>query len=194
MSITEFIEKITQDPIYLTAQLIGIVAVIFTFISYQARTQRRLIVVQSVATSTFALHYVMIGSYVAALSNAVCVLRNFIYCNRDKKAFSGRYVPYLLALLIAALGALSWQGPASLLMIAALMINTVIMSMDNAQLLRKSILLTSTMILIYDIIVMSVGGIINESVALVSAVIGIIRYRRGNRYVTAPEKEEDSVE
>ena len=55
------------------------------------------------------------------------------------------------------------------------MINTMYLSVQSPQTIRKSILLTSTMILIYDIFVSSYGGIINEALAITSSIIGIIR-------------------
>ena len=187
MTIAEFIQKLAADPVYLIAQILGIIAVIFTFLSYQAKTQRKLIIVQSAATLVFSIHYLMLGAIAGAILNLVCIIRNFIYCNRGVKIFANKYVPYALAVVIAALGALSWQGLPTVLLMVALMINTVIMSMDDAQLLRKSILFTSSMILIYDIIIVSIGGSINESIAIISSVIGIIRYRNSARSVAEEE-------
>ena len=77
---------------------------------------------------------------------------------------------------MVGLGALSWQGPISLLVIIALALNTMVMSLGKPQLLRQSVLLTSSMILVYNIFVFSLGGIVNESVAIVSSAIGIVRF------------------
>ena len=66
----------------------------------------------------------------------------------------------------------------SLLIIFALAANTIFMSFGNPQLLRKSILLTSTCVLIYNVFVFSIGGITNEGISIVSSVIGIIRFRK----------------
>ena len=79
---------------------------------------------------------------------------------------------------MGVVGALAWQSWYSLLIIIALMINTLFLAVPSAQTIRKSILLTSTMILIYDVFVLSVGGIINEALAIISSVIGIIRMNR----------------
>ena len=82
------------------------------------------------------------------------------------------------AALMIPLGILSWQGPISILMIVALAINTVCMSFGIPQLLRKSILLTSTLVLIYACSVFSIGSILNESLAIISSIIGIVRFRK----------------
>ena len=59
-----------------------------------------------------------------------------------------------------------------------LAINTVFMALGVPQWLRKSILLTSMLILIYNILEFSVGGMINEVLAISSVVVGIVRFRK----------------
>ena len=44
--------------------------------------------------------------------------------------------------------------------------------------MRKSILVTSPLVLIYDVFTLSIGGIVYETVAIVSSIIGIVRYRK----------------
>ena len=84
----------------------------------------------------------------------------------------------ILAAVMGGLGFLSWEGPISLLVIIALAANTIFMSFGNAQLLRKSVICTSSMVLIYNIFIPNptIGGIINESVAIVASIIGIITF------------------
>ncbi len=84
----------------------------------------------------------------------------------------------ILAVTMCVLGALSWEGPISLLVIVALAANTVFMSFGKPQLLRESVIATSGMILIYNIFVFSIGGIVNEGVSIVSSIVGIIRFRK----------------
>ena len=54
------------------------------------------------------------------------------------------------------------------------------MSFGDAQLLRKSVIGTSTMVLIYNFCIPNptIGGIINESVAIVASIIGIVTFIR----------------
>ena len=64
-----------------------------------------------------------------------------------------------------------------ILIVAGLVINTLCLSFKDAQNVRKSVLITCPMVLVYDIIEHSLGGAIYESVAIISAIIGIVRYR-----------------
>lgn len=81
-------------------------------------------------------------------------------------------------ILMGIIGAFSWQGPISLFIIIALIANSFFMCLGSAQLLRYSILVTSTMVLIYNISFVVIGGIAYESLAIVSSVIGILRFRK----------------
>ena len=75
-------------------------------------------------------------------------------------------------------GVVSWQGYASLFVIVGLVINTLCLSLTDPQKIRKSILVTSPLVLIYNALVFSVGGMVYESVCIVSSVVGMVRYRK----------------
>ena len=75
-------------------------------------------------------------------------------------------------------GAFSWQGPISLLVILPMALSTVMMSFGKPDILRKTALVASPAILLYNIFVFSIGGIINEILAVSSAVIGIVRFKK----------------
>ena len=82
---------------------------------------------------------------------------------------------------MAVLGIFSWQGPISLLIIVALIINIFFLSLGNPQKLRYSILFTSTMVIIYNIYVFTIGGLMNEAIAIISSIIGIVRFRKDKK-------------
>ena len=95
----------------------------------------------------------------------------------DKKGLATRIVCLILAGLMGIMGAISWQGPVSLLVISGIIINTVAIASPNPQFVRKSILISSPLVLLYNVFVFSLGGIVYESIVIISSVIGIIRYK-----------------
>ena len=112
------------------------------------------------------------------IMNAVGIIRNFFYYNSQKKFFSWRGWPIVFALASGTLGVMAWEAWYSIFVVAGLVINTVCMSFKSAQNIRKSILVTSPMVLTYDIFVMSWSGAVYETVAIVSSVIGIYRFQK----------------
>lgn len=177
-----------MEPHIIIGQILGIIAVIISAISYQAKTQKSLLLINLAATTVIATHYLLLGSYAGAIMNAACILRNVAFCYRDKRFLRSSALPYVMAGIIVVVGCFSWGGPADILLLVALAVNTVFMSFDNAQTIRKSVILTSSLILIYNVILGSFGGCANEVLAISSAIIGVIRFR------SKKEEEAESFE
>jgi hypothetical protein len=159
-------------------QTLGIIATLITALSYQANTKKKLLFIQSVATLCTCISYLLLGATSGFALNIVCLIRNvcFYFQKEGKTLF---YISTsIFVVMMGILGAMSWQGPISLLIIVALAANTFFLSLGKPQMLRYSILVTSLMVLIYNIYVLAIGGILNESIAILSAFIGIIRFRK----------------
>lgn len=157
-------------------QILAIIAPIITFISYQVNSKHKLLILQTAATLSTCLSYMFLGASSGFALNIVCIIRNIAFFFQDSKSKMNMISAIILAAVMGVLGGLSWEGPISLFVIIALAANTIFMSFGNAQLLRQSVICTSSMILIYNIYVFSVGGMINESVAIVASIIGIISF------------------
>ena len=159
------------------AQILGVFAIILGFLSYQTKNRNGVLALQSLTTVTFTVHYLLLGATSGMIMNAVGIIRNFFYFNNQKKFFSWKGWPILFSLISGGLGILAWEDWYSVFVIAGLMINTVCMSFTKAQNIRRSILVTSPMVITYDIFVMSWTGAVYEAVAIISSAIGIYRYR-----------------
>ena len=158
-------------------QIMGWIAALLTFVSYQCKEHKKLIVIQTLSTLSICISYLMLGAQSGMLLNVICILRNLIIYKKNIRIFSYPFWRYVLAVMMGIAGALSWQGAMSLLIVAALAVNTLFLYSSDVQALRKSILVTSAMILVYDAYYTVWGGVINELIAITSSVIGICRYR-----------------
>ena len=107
-------------------QILGIVATIITAISYQVNNKRGLLAVQSAATLSTCLGYLFLGAMSGFALNIVCLVRNgvFFFFDKNQKGMAYRIAAVLLAICMVVLGAISWQGWVSLLIIVALALNT----------------------------------------------------------------------
>ena len=161
--------------------VIGFIAILFYFWSYQIHDKRKLIAVQTVATALMCLQYILLGAYSGFALNIICIIRNFFFYYRDKKGVSGYFLPIFFACIMAVVSLFSWDGLYSLLIISGLMINTVCMGVCNAQNLRKSVIFTCALIIAYNAFSFAIMGIVSESISIISAVIGIVRYSRAEK-------------
>lgn len=165
----------------IAGQLMGWVAALMTFLSYQCKEHKKLLIVQTLSSVSICISYLLLGAWSGMLLNIVCLIRNFIIYRKDLKIFSYRFWPYVLSAVMAVAGFLSWQGPMSLLVIVALAVNTLFLSFPSVQNLRKSILITSTMVLLYNAYYTVWGGVANEMIAITSSAIGIYRYKNSKQ-------------
>lgn len=158
--------------------IIGFCALILIFLSYQLHDKKKLLLIQTVSTTLVCIQYILIGAYSGFALNIVCIIRNIIFYNRDKKFFSSLFFPIFFACVIPLISLLSWDGYYSIFIVIGLMINTICLGICSPQNLRIASLLCCTLIIIYNICARSYSGIVNETITIISSIIGIIRYIR----------------
>ena len=173
-----------MSPTFIIGQIISVVAVLITFLTYQMRTTRAIMITLSAATVVACIAYAILGGTTALWLNIVGIVRNICYTFERKNKFVYVSLPILLALIMTVMSVFLWEGYHSLFFVVGLALNTLAMGYFSPNNLRKSLLLTCSLILIYNLFVPSVGGVINELVAITSAVVGLIRYRKKNQAPT----------
>ena len=156
----------------------SILAVIISFISYQMKTSRGILVTLSLATVMSCIAYAFLGGWTGLGLNIMCIIRNVCYYYKEKPVLSSKLIPVVLTVIMGILSVFLWEGYHSIFFVVGIMLNTLAMGYFGPQNLRKSILLTSSLILIYNLFIPSYGGVFNESVSIVSSIIGLIRYRK----------------
>ena len=174
-------EERQMDFLQTVAQILGVVAVLLGFISYQVKNDRQLLFVHMLTCAVFSIHYYLLGAIPGAVLNGVGIIRDIIYYYKDKSFYKPKLYPMIFAVIMLGLGIYSSNGIHSVLVIAGLVINTVCLSFKNVQNVRKSVLITCPMVLVYDIIECSYGGTVYESVAIISAIIGIVRFSKNRK-------------
>ncbi len=160
----------------LVGQILSIVSFIVTFILYQMKERRTLLIMQTAQVVVVAAAYFCLGAYAGMALNLLAIVRNLIYYRKD--IFKGRAWPIILSALMLIVGVLTATSPWSAMVIVGMVINTYCLSFENPQHFRISIFVTSPMVLVYNIFVFSIGGILMESISVISAVIGFLRFRR----------------
>lgn len=177
------------DIAMLVGQALGVIAVILGFITYQMKSPKLLLIINMITCGVFCLHYLLIGAVSGFVMNGMCMIRNVVYTNRDKKIFSSPLWPFIFAAVMLVAGLVTWQDWSSVLMVSALVINTLALSMKNAQHIRFSLLITCPLVLLYDVLLHSYGGIAFEAMSIVSAIIGIIRFRNVDQKAVSSQKK-----
>ena len=173
---------LTETTTFYIAQGLGVIAIILGFINYIVKTRGQVLFVNSVTTICFVLHYLCLGAWAGMALNFVAFIRNIFYYYAGKNGKVSKALSISFTVIMGAMGItvslIAKEGWYFILSVAALMINSFAMSFHNPMNIRKSILITSPLVLAYDCFVLSVSGAVYESVAIISAIIGLIRYKK----------------
>ena len=165
----------------LAAQIIGGLAVVAALFIFISKSRKIILTTKLTADVLWTLHYLLIGGFTAAALNVIGIFREIVFYNREKKWASSKVWLYVFLGLTVLSSVLTWEGPASLLAMAGMIL--AVFSFWNKDPLYICLLsIPSEMSwLIYNIIHHSVPGIISSSLAMVSMAIGIYRNLKGRK-------------
>ena len=156
-------------------QILSFVAVLTGFISFQMKSAKGVLIFQIITAFVFAAHYLLIGATTAAGLNLVGAVKCICYYIRNKLQSKSPVVPIFFTTLIIITSLLTWDGWYSIFIMAGLAINSIGFALSNVQTIRRLNLIKSPLCLIYNICVLSTGGIIFETASIISSVIGLAR-------------------
>ena len=170
----------SEEMRQILGQAVSIIATAITILSYQLKDKNKILFAQILSTACLAGSYFLLGASSGFYLNLVGIGRNLCYYFQPQTGRFRYFSSAFFALAMCAVGILFWQGPADLLIIIALAINAVALSLFSAQGLRYSVLFTCALMTVYAAVHFNVGAVLNESFSILSAAVGIFRYRKKN--------------
>lgn len=161
---------------YLLIQAIGFLGTILFFLSYQFKSNRILFRVQLLSYLCYTTHLLLLGAVTGGISYILNTIRSF--CLGSKYAFlKGKGMCVILCGLQLVTLLFTWEGWLSVLPVAANIASTVGGYTHNARKIRISgIFINSPLWIVYDILVGSWAGVLDELVSEASMLLSIFRY------------------
>lgn len=163
---------------YIAIQLIGLCGTALFFISYQFRSNRTLFRVQLASYLLYTFHLCLLGAVTGGASYAINTLRSFCLSSTSKRLKSGKMCMVLCAMQLLCL-VLTWEGPLSLLPVAANIASTIAGYSQNGRTIRLvGMLVNSPLWIVYSALSGSIAGIADEAATEISIIVSMIRLRR----------------
>ncbi len=161
---------------YIFIQAIGILGTILFFLSYQCKSNKNLFRVQFISYMCYTTHLLMLGAVTGGISYILNTVRSF--CLGSKNTFlKGNCMCCLICVLQVTTLLFTWNGWWSFLPVAANIASTIGGYTYNARKIRVvGMFINSPLWIVYDIIVGSWAGILDELVSEASMIISIYRY------------------
>lgn len=158
------------------AQGVGVLGIIASIISFQCKKHKPLMVFRTLNETLFAVQYIMLGAYTGAAMNIVGSIRNVIFAKQVEKGKSTKKTGVFFSIAFVLFCLATWSGIKSVLIAFAKVISTFAYGNKNTAFVRCMILLTSSMWLVYNLLVKSYAGCLCELFTLCSIIVGIIRF------------------
>ena len=161
---------------YIFIQGIGFLGTILFFLSYQYKINKKLFRVQFVSYFCYTIHLLLLGATTGGISYILNTVRSF--CLGSKYTFlKTKWMCYIICVLQVTTLFFTWDGWRSILPVAANIASTIGGYTYNARKIRVAgMFINSPLWIVYDIIVGSWAGILDEIVSEASMIISIYRY------------------
>lgn len=165
----------------IVCQSIGILAMILSVTSFQLKTRKQVIVMQCLTGVVFAIHYFMLpeGTGLAgAVVNVIAISRNLVFYFNYKPIFKSKLWVVFFAIVMGGSAIVSRPEPISIFMCVAMVFNTLAVAAEKPVDTRKWILISSPLAFVYNVAILSLGGIANEVLVEVITAITFIKENR----------------
>ena len=161
----------------LAIQAIGFVGVAFFIASYQIKSNRALFACQLTGCIIFCIQFFIMGAYTGALSLIINIIRNVLLLKaRDWLWVKSKITLAVIIALLAGITVYTWAGWMSLLPFVSVAVTSIGYWTNNAQKIRLSQFIGAPCTLVYDILIRSWGGVLSESITLMSIIISVVRF------------------
>lgn len=165
-----------MDAKFLFTQFLALLGALLYFLSYQCRDNRKLYTMQFFSYIVYTAHFFILGAMTGGFSYILNLARSLFLASRWEFARSNKMC-VILCFLQIVVAVTTWAGWISLLPICANIATTIGGYTHDAQKIRiAGMVFNSPLWIIYDIIIGSWGGALDELVSELSIIISIFRY------------------
>ena len=161
---------------FLMIQAIGFLGTVLFFLSFQFKSNRNLFRAQLLSYCFYTVHLFLLGASTGAVSYLLNMVRSYAL-GSSRRFLHSRRMCLLLCLLQLGTLAVTWSGWISLLPVAANIASTIAGYTHNPGKIRLAgMLINSPLWIVYDILIGSWAGIIDELVSEGSMILSLIRF------------------
>ena len=161
---------------FIFIQSIGFLGTILFFLSYQCKSNKNLFRIQFISYLCYTVHLLMLGAITGGISYILNTVRSF--CLGSQNSFlKTKGMCFIICMLQMVTLVFTWDGWWSILPVAANIAATIGGYTYNARKIRVAgIFINSPLWIVYDVIVGSWAGILDEIVSEASMLLSIYRY------------------
>ncbi len=159
-------------------QFVGVLGLLAYLISFQIKANKKLFFMQLVGILMFMLQFVLLGALSGCFNLGIGALRNVMLMNYKKVGWiRWKGWPWLFAAAYLAATMLTWKGPVSIFPFISMTSCTFAYWTNKPRPIRlANLCVASPSWIVYDSIVGSWAGVVNELLSMGSVLLSIYRY------------------
>lgn len=163
--------------IEITAQLLGLMALGANIVCYQLNSQKKILMVQILASVLFTLNLLLKGALSGVLLNVHAIIRLLVYAQKEKHAWARSKWWVVFFCVTAALCVLAtYQSPVDILALIGTFATVISFSLSDPALVRLVTLPSPPCWFVYHLSARNIGGVLNEIFVFVSILVGAVRH------------------
>lgn len=162
----------------LTAQIIGILAVILFLLSYQQKKRLNIITFNVISRVLYIIQYILLGAFEGALLDVLGTISSVAAQNKEKSFIKEHAKAIIISInfIIVAVGLILYKNIFSLFPVAGVMLHTSAFWISDEKIIRKVSFLGSPFWLIYNLVNYAYGSAIGDILTMLSIGVAIYRY------------------
>lgn len=169
--------------IYIISQVITILYFAVLSLSYLLKDRNKILIANFAAHIGQTVAMAMLNGYTGAAMSLIMILRDLTLIIQEAKKSKGKdinkkidiLILIITILLIVVLTIFTYNGPLSLLSVVATLITTFALWQKDVKAYKLLGIIASILWLAYNIFIISIMGIILESILLICSIIGYFK-------------------
>lgn len=152
------------------AQIIGILGTISLFFMYRQSSKKKYILLKLLSETLWAIHYFLLSAIGGAIPNLVGIAREIVFMNDNKKWANKKVWAAIFIAINWTIALILLKSAIQIIPICVSSLVTISFTFKKTSNIRLVAIPVCTTMLIYDILVGSWSGVLNESLSLISII------------------------
>lgn len=172
------------NVLFIVAQIVGLFAMATSILSVQMKTYVWICIVQTICAVLFTAHYALMmaagrsDAISGMVSNGIFIVRNLFFMFTKDTKLPTWVKALIFSVIVTVANLFFWGSWISIFCVAAMILNTVAMSITSPQKTRLVFMTSSPLNGVYTALVGSIPGLVNELFSFTSIAVAFFRYRR----------------
>ncbi|HBL40458.1 MAG TPA: hypothetical protein DDY98_02360 [Ruminococcaceae bacterium] len=163
---------------FLFAQILGFCAIFTMMLTYQFKKHKTIMLLLVACSLLWCFHFTILGKPTAVALNAINLIRCVIYSFKSKKNWNGKLIPIIFIVVSVISTVLTWENAWSILPLVGGVFTTCANWQSDTKRLKLLTLPVCGCWFTYNTVNSSYAGMINESIAVISILVYLIRTRK----------------